>query len=85
MIFALIALGIFRAIEGAVPGTRPLLWDSPVATRRVGPPWAMPNECYIDEGYDRYQSVTWHGGNRYSSIRKRGGGRRAFRSRGTIE
>jgi hypothetical protein len=23
-------------------------------TRRPGPPWAGPNDCYTDEGYGRY-------------------------------
>jgi hypothetical protein len=25
-----------------------------VQMRTPGPPWAMPNECYTDEGYGRY-------------------------------
>ena len=29
-------------------------WQGPVWTRTPGPPWAMPNECYTDEGYGRY-------------------------------
>ena len=33
-----------------------MMWNSPVAMRPVGPPWAMPNECYTDEGYGRYQA-----------------------------
>jgi hypothetical protein len=24
------------------------------ARRTSGPPWAMPNECYIDEGFGRF-------------------------------
>ena len=32
-----------------------MIWNAPVAMRPVGPPWAMPNECYTDEGYSRYQ------------------------------
>jgi hypothetical protein len=38
-------------------------WNAPVAMhyrqqeyRRVGPPWAGPNQCFTDEGYGRYQS-----------------------------
>ena len=27
---------------------------APVAVRRRGPPWAMPNECFNDEGYGRW-------------------------------
>jgi hypothetical protein len=29
-------------------------WQAPVQMRTPGPPWAMPNECYTDEGYGRY-------------------------------
>ncbi len=29
-------------------------WQAPVAVRRRGPPWAMPNECFNDEGYGRW-------------------------------
>jgi len=29
-------------------------WTAPVAVRRRGPPWAMPNECFNDEGYGRW-------------------------------
>jgi len=29
-------------------------WQAPVRMRTPGPPWAMPNECYTDEGYGRY-------------------------------
>jgi hypothetical protein len=29
-------------------------WNAPVYMRTPGPPWAMPNECYTDEGYGRY-------------------------------
>lgn len=31
-------------------------WQAPVGlqARTPGPPWAMPNECYTDEGYGRY-------------------------------
>ena len=32
-----------------------LMLNAPVAMRPVGPPWAMPNECYTDEGYGRYR------------------------------
>jgi len=28
--------------------------QAPVGMRTPGPPWAMPNECYTDEGYGRY-------------------------------
>jgi hypothetical protein len=31
---------------------RPL--QAPVVLRRRGPPWAMPNECFNDEGYGRW-------------------------------
>jgi hypothetical protein len=27
---------------------------TPVDVRRRGPPWAMPNECFTDEGYGRW-------------------------------
>ena len=29
-------------------------WAVPVNSGRRGPPWAMPNECYNDEGYGRW-------------------------------
>ncbi|MGB9365947.1 MAG: hypothetical protein WCE79_08035 [Xanthobacteraceae bacterium] len=29
-------------------------WHAPVYLRTPGPPWAMPNECFTDEGYGRY-------------------------------
>jgi len=29
-------------------------WNAPVRLRTPGPPWAMPNECYTDEGYGRF-------------------------------
>jgi len=29
-------------------------WQAPVQMRTPGPIWAMPNECYTDEGYGRY-------------------------------
>jgi hypothetical protein len=29
-------------------------WQAPVGMRTPGPPWAMPNECWTDEGYGRY-------------------------------
>ena len=29
-------------------------WQAPADPRRRGPPWAMPNECYNDEGYGRW-------------------------------
>ena len=29
-------------------------WQAPAYSRRRGPPWAMPNECYNDEGYGRW-------------------------------
>lgn len=28
--------------------------QAPPAVRRRGPPWAMPNECFNDEGYGRW-------------------------------
>jgi Ni/Co efflux regulator RcnB len=28
-------------------------WQAPAGLRR-GPPWAMPNECFTDEGYGRW-------------------------------
>ena len=27
---------------------------APAVVRRHGPPWAMPNECFNDEGYGRW-------------------------------
>jgi len=27
---------------------------APAGLRRRGPPWAMPNECFNDEGYGRW-------------------------------
>ena len=33
---------------------RPYGWHAPVQLRTPGPPWAMPNECYTDEGYGRF-------------------------------
>ena len=37
-------------------GPRPYYggWQAPVVMSTPGPPWAMPNECYTDEGYGRY-------------------------------
>lgn len=32
-----------------------MMWSGPVAMRR-GPPWAGPNQCFVDEGYGRYSS-----------------------------
>ena len=29
-------------------------WNAPVYLRTPGPPWAMPNECFYDEGYGRW-------------------------------
>ena len=29
-------------------------WQAPAGVRRRGPPWAMPNECFNDEGYGRW-------------------------------
>jgi hypothetical protein len=29
-------------------------WQAPVRLRPHGPPWAMPNECFNDEGYGRW-------------------------------
>jgi hypothetical protein len=29
-------------------------WQAGVGQRRRGPPWAMPNECFNDEGYGRW-------------------------------
>ena len=29
-------------------------WPAPVRLRPHGPPWAMPNECFNDEGYGRW-------------------------------
>jgi hypothetical protein len=29
-------------------------WPARVGPQRRGPPWAMPNECYNDEGYGRW-------------------------------
>jgi len=28
--------------------------QAPPAVRKRGPPWAMPNECFHDEGYGRW-------------------------------
>jgi hypothetical protein len=28
--------------------------QAPAGLRRRGPPWAMPNECFNDEGYGRW-------------------------------
>jgi hypothetical protein len=28
--------------------------QAPAGQRRRGPPWAMPNECFNDEGYGRW-------------------------------
>ena len=32
-------------------------WNAPVYLRTPGPPWAMPNECFTDEGYGRFTPV----------------------------
>ena len=32
-----------------------LMSTSPAVMRPAGPSWAMPNECYTDEGYGRYR------------------------------
>jgi hypothetical protein len=29
-------------------------WQAPAGLQRRGPPWAMPNECFNDEGYGRW-------------------------------
>jgi len=29
-------------------------WQVPAGPQRRGPPWAMPNECFNDEGYGRW-------------------------------
>jgi hypothetical protein len=29
-------------------------WQAPARLRPHGPPWAMPNECFHDEGYGRW-------------------------------
>jgi hypothetical protein len=48
----------YGAWNAPVYGPRPYRggWQAPVGlqTRTPGPPWAMPNECYTDEGYGRY-------------------------------
>ena len=37
------------------PSVPPPPGYAPAPARRAsGPPWAMPNECYIDEGYGRF-------------------------------
>ena len=33
-------------------------WRAPTVSQRRGPPWAMPNECYNDEGYGRWTPCT---------------------------
>jgi hypothetical protein len=33
---------------------QPYVYQAPAAPPRRGPPWAMPNECYNDEGYGRW-------------------------------
>jgi hypothetical protein len=47
-----------RAWQGPAyaPGAYYGRWQAPVGlqARTPGPPWAMPNECYTDEGYGRY-------------------------------
>ena len=30
--------------------------QAPAVVRRHGPPWAMPNECFNDEGYGRWST-----------------------------
>jgi hypothetical protein len=33
------------------------MWNAPVSMyRHVGPPWASPNQCFVDLGYGRYES-----------------------------
>jgi hypothetical protein len=39
-------------------------WHAPVYMRTPGPPWAMPNECYTDEGYGRFMPCSLGGRNR---------------------
>ena len=50
----------YGAWNAPVYGPRPYYgrWQAPVGlqARTPGPPWAMPNECYTDEGYGRYSS-----------------------------
>jgi len=38
----------------APPSVLPPPGYVPPAQRPRGPPWAMPNECYIDEGFGRF-------------------------------
>lgn len=39
-------------------------WNAPVYLRTPGPPWAMPNECYTDEGYGRFTPCSLGGRSR---------------------
>lgn len=36
-------------------------WQAPVSMRTPGPIWAMPNECYTDEGYGRFTPCSMGG------------------------
>ena len=50
--FGYLSLGAVATVplgDGAYGG-----WNAPVYMRTPGPPWAMPNECFTDEGYGRY-------------------------------
>jgi hypothetical protein len=44
----------YGAWDGPVYHRPHYRWHAPVYLRTPGPPWAMPNECYTDEGYGRF-------------------------------
>jgi hypothetical protein len=61
ILFVAIAIGLVCAGAPADAASRQRQydrsqdWNVPAGVRRPsGPPWAMPNECYIDEGYGRF-------------------------------
>lgn len=43
-----------KASAKPVPQPYAFPWAAPVTSQRRGPPGAMPNECFSDEGYGRW-------------------------------
>ena len=65
LVFTATLAGLIGAIATAGAGSRHRQAPRPSSARMIyapvslprpprGPPWAMPNECYIDEGYGRF-------------------------------
>jgi len=62
LVFAATAIGVTGAVASADAQSRPRqqfapssrLPYPPVSGRPSGPPWAQPDECYIDESFGRF-------------------------------